>query len=484
MVEPSVNTGASQPLSPNEAILWHAEGVRSQFHPWFGILLVLGRQPDANEFEGAVARAMERLPRLRQRVVMRGLGLGLPEWRDAGAVDIRYHVRRLRLQPDADLRSALGALAVIAALPMDRARPLWECYVLGPLVGGRTLCLFKLHGALIDSLDVAELVAALGSDSRKRGPGRARSSSRGNIPVLGSGLAREGIRETWRLARTAARASARAIRHPVETLESAWRGARALPEAVSEAAESVVRELDSAGAVKPVRTFELFTVPAAHLEATATPLGVTPEDLLLSALTSVVRSLKPPAARRVVEALCLSRLRKDHGGIPRNGRDDRILVSLSLPIGERREGKRLALIREARHAACENGSGMPSWIAHALGLLPRAPGGWVAGLGLGRPAACFFDLGKVDPWAAIADVDIEASYCFSDLAETTAVGVTVLRSGPLVHVGIAGDAGLPTDSASFRGLFETALTEIERLANRFARGGRQYAGGVTVESDC
>ncbi|HET9063861.1 MAG TPA: hypothetical protein VFO62_11300, partial [Candidatus Binatia bacterium] len=68
--------------------------------------------------------------------------------------------------------------------------------------------------------------------------------------------------------------------------------------------------------------------------------------------------------------------------------------------------------------------------------------------------------------------------------ETASVGATMLRCGPLVHVGIAGDAGLPTDSRSFRGLFETALTEIERLADRFARGGRRYAEGVTTESDC
>jgi hypothetical protein len=33
-------------------------------------------------------------------------------------------------------------------------------------------------------------------------------------------------------------------------------------------------------------------------------------------------------------------------------------------------------------------------------------------------------------------------------------------------------------------LFETALSEIEQLADRFARGGRRYAGGVTTESDC
>lgn len=477
-------TRSGQELSPNEAILWHAEGVRSQFHPWFGVLLVLASQPGEAPFEAALARTIERVPRMRQRVTVRGLGVGLPEWRNAGSIDIRYHMRRLRLQPDADLASALGAMAVIAALPMDRGRPLWECYLLGPLVGGRALCLFKFHGALIDSIDLAELVAVLTSDSKKRSPRRARDPSNGTLRSASTLLARDGMRETWRLAKGAVRVSARALRHPVETLDSVWRGARALPEAMSEAAESVVRELEGTAMVKPVRSFDLLTVPAAHLDTIAAPLGVAPEDILLSALTAAVRSLKPPAARRVVETVCLSRLKRESTATSNGAHDDRVLVSLPLPIGERREGRRLALIREARHAAMERGSGMSSWIAHALGVLPRAPGGWVAGYGLGRPEACFVDAGRFEPWGAVADADVEASYGFSDLAETASVGATILRCGPLVHVGIAGDAGLPTDSRSFRGLFENALTEIERLADRFARGGRRYAEGVTIESDC
>jgi hypothetical protein len=476
--------GAGPALSPSEAILWHAEGVRSQFHPWFGVLLVLGGQPEEEAFEAALARAMDRIPRMRQCVSLRGLGLGLPEWRNAGNIDIRYHVRRLRLQPDADLTSALGAVAVIAALPMDRGRPLWECYLLGPIVGGRTLCLFKFHGALIDSIDLPELVSALTSDSKKRPARRARGAVNGTLRSAGALLAREGMRETWRLAKGAARASARALRHPVEALDSVWRGARALPEAMSEAAESVARELEGTAAVKPVRSFDLLTVPASYLDTVAAPLGVTPDDILLSALTAALRSLKPPAARRVVDTVCLSRLRTESAAATNGTHDERPLFSLPLPIGERREGRRLALIREARHAATERGSGMSSWIAHALGVLPRAPGGWFAAYGIGRPDACFVDAGRFEPPGAVAEADVEASYCFSDLAETATLGASVLRCGPLVHVGIAGDADLPTDSRSFRGLFETALSEIEKLADRFARGGRRYAEGVTTESDC
>jgi hypothetical protein len=470
-------------LSPSEAILWHAEGVRSQFHPWFGALLVLARQPDETAFEAAVSRTMERLPRMRQHVSLRGLGLGLPEWRDAGSIDIRYHLRRLRLQPDADLATALGALAVITALPMDRGRPLWECYLVGPTVGGRAFCLFKFHGALIDSIDLAELVAAMSSDSKKRVRRHSRDSANGKLRSAGALLAREGVRETWRLARGAASASVRALRHPVEALDSMWRGARALPEAVSEAAESVARELEGTPVVKPVRSFDLFTVPAAHLDTIAAPLCVTPEDILLATLTAALRALKPPAARRVVETMCLSRLRRESAATTDGTHDDPFLLSLPLPIGERREDRRLALIRNARHAALERGPGMSSWIAHALGVLPRAPGGWVAGYGLGRPDACFVDAGRFDPWGAVADADIEESYCFSDLAETASIGATVLRCGPLIHVGISGDAELPTDSRSFRGLFENALTEMEKLADRFARGGRRYAAGVTMDID-
>jgi diacylglycerol O-acyltransferase len=470
-------------LTANESLLWHAEAVRGQFHPWFGALVILGREPTPEAFDQALGRAIQKIPRLRHHVVSPNFRIGLPEWRPADLVDVRYHARRLRLQPDADLASALGALSVIAALPMDRARPLWECYLLGPMSGGRSLCLFKFHGALIDSIDLTELLSVLGSESNARRQQHATAGSQNRLIGSGVELARDGLRRSWKLAAGAAKVSAGAFRHPVQSFGTAWRGARAIPDAMSEAADLVAKEFEGVTATKAIRHFDLLSVPTAVLEKTARPLRVTPEDLLLAALTAALRALKPPAARRVVDTSCIARLRPEH----RNGDaqlSQNVLGSMSLPIGERRESRRLAMIRDARQGLCaEGGLGFSPWLAHALGVLPRSAGGWVIGLGLGSPAAGFFDAGYVEAWGTVAGCDIDAAYGFADLAEAAALSATVLRAGPLVHVGIAGDARLPTDSRSFRGLFDNALEEMEELSQRFARGGKRYSGGVGVDVD-
>lgn len=472
-----------QTLSANESLLWHAEAARSQFHPWFGALVVLGREPDPDAFERVLGRAIEKIPRLRHRVVASSFSLGLPEWRNADLVDVRYHLRQLRLQAESDLASALRALSVIAALPMDRARPLWECYLLGPLAGGRSLCLLKFHGALVDSLDLPEAIALLGSEARSRRAPRASLSAPSGMLGSSVELARDGLRRSWKLARSAAGVSAGALRHPLQSLESAWRGARSLPDAVSEAAELVARELEGGTVTKAIRSFDVLSVPVAMLEKTARPLGVAPDDLLIAALTAALRALRPPASRRTIETSCIARFRPEttNGDLGATGR---VLGTMALPIGERREARRLAMIRDARRSLCaDTAAGFGPWLAHAMGVLPRSAGGWMVGLGLGRQSAGFFDAGLVDTWGTVAGADIEAAYPFADLAEAATLTTTVLRSGPLLHVGIAGDARLPTDSRSFHGLFDTAFEELVDLAERFARGGKRYAGGVAAEID-
>ncbi len=461
---------STTPLSTTEALLWHAEATRRSFHPWFGGLVLLDRAPAPAAFDAALSLAAERVPRLGHCVATRGLGVGLPSWQAADKVDPRYHVRRLRLGADADLESMLDALAVVVSLPMDRGRPLWECYLLGPYDGGRAACFIKLHAALVDSVDIAELLSVLASPRAAR-----REQSNGEV-TNGTTRWSAGARETWRLARSAAGLSARALRHPVESIESVWRGAKELPDAVSDAAESFAREIGGSEVTGAVRKLDLLTLPLADLDEIARPLGVAVEDLLLSALTAALRALKPPAQRRVTETNCLARVKRIGGSGFAFG-------SISVPFGERRADRRLALIRDARLELSGSNGGLSPLLAQTLGILPRLPGGWLAGVGLGRPDACFADAGACTPTSKLAGATVESTYGFGDFAEAGSFGATVIRRGSLCHIGIAADSELVKPSVSLAGLLTAALDELGALAERFARGGRQYARGVRRDSD-
>lgn len=96
---------------------------------------------------------------LRWRLHEVPLGLDLPYWLDVGAVDLEHHIREIRL-PGAGIDEELAELvARLAETRLDRSRPLWECYLVHGLAGGRQALYTKVHHAVIDGVSCAEVLA-------------------------------------------------------------------------------------------------------------------------------------------------------------------------------------------------------------------------------------------------------------------------------------------------------------------------------------
>src|SRR4051812_26111170 len=101
------------------------------------------------------------LPPLRWRLAEVPLGLDHPYWVEEGEIDIGYHVREMALAaPGSDAQLA-EQVARIVSRPLDRARPLWELYVIEGLESGHVAVLTKIHHAVIDGLSGAEIMALL-----------------------------------------------------------------------------------------------------------------------------------------------------------------------------------------------------------------------------------------------------------------------------------------------------------------------------------
>jgi diacylglycerol O-acyltransferase len=96
---------------------------------------------------------------LRWRLHQVPLGLDLPYWLDVGEVDLEHHIREIRL-PGAGTDEELAELvARLAATPLDRSRPLWECHLVHGLAGGRQALYTKVHHAVIDGVSCAEVLS-------------------------------------------------------------------------------------------------------------------------------------------------------------------------------------------------------------------------------------------------------------------------------------------------------------------------------------
>ena len=101
------------------------------------------------------------LPPLRWRLAPVPLGLDYPYWVDDPEFDLDFHVRELALPaPGTDAKLATQVERLVSR-PLDRARPLWELYLISGLESGAVAMLTKIHHAVIDGLSGAEIMAVL-----------------------------------------------------------------------------------------------------------------------------------------------------------------------------------------------------------------------------------------------------------------------------------------------------------------------------------
>ena len=136
-------------MSDLEALMWTLEK-DPHLSSTFANVTVLDGRPDVAALRRRMERAVNAVPRLRQRVVP-GLGrLAPPEWRDDPAMDFDWHVRSIALPKPGSERQLFDLAAVLAAEPFDRSRPLWRFTVVEGLKGKRAALVQQMHHTITD----------------------------------------------------------------------------------------------------------------------------------------------------------------------------------------------------------------------------------------------------------------------------------------------------------------------------------------------
>jgi diacylglycerol O-acyltransferase / wax synthase len=132
-----------------------------------GALAVLdpSTRPDGRlELDDVQAMIAERLPLLppfRWRLKPVPFGIDYPYWFDDPDFDLEYHVRELAIPPPPTEEKIADQVARIFARPLDRARPLWEPYLVHGLEGGNVGLLTKIHHSAVDGMSGAEILGVL-----------------------------------------------------------------------------------------------------------------------------------------------------------------------------------------------------------------------------------------------------------------------------------------------------------------------------------
>lgn len=97
------------------------------------------------------------VPRYRQRLQSVPGRLANPSWVDDEGFDLGYHVRRSALPRPGSIDQLRELVARIASRPLDRTRPLWECYFVEGLEHGRVALLTKSHQILVDGRETVDI---------------------------------------------------------------------------------------------------------------------------------------------------------------------------------------------------------------------------------------------------------------------------------------------------------------------------------------
>lgn len=116
-----------------------------------------GREIEIEELRSHVAARLGRVRRCRQRVALVPLRLARPVWVDYPDFDIREHVRRYDSGGVIDRARLLRIASVLMAERLDHTRPLWQMDLVGPLEGGGSAIVWRIHHCMADGVTATRL---------------------------------------------------------------------------------------------------------------------------------------------------------------------------------------------------------------------------------------------------------------------------------------------------------------------------------------
>jgi diacylglycerol O-acyltransferase / wax synthase len=419
---------------------------------------------DIDAFRQATEAVLHQIPRYRQKLQWIPFE-NHPVWVDDRDFNLNYHIRHTALPRPGKVQQLKHLAARIQAQPLDRARPLWETWVVEGLEGDRFAVISKIHHCMIDGLSGVDLVTILLSPSPTRQvqdipayvPRPAPSSTelfldsfvrRVTAPFQMVRGFREFARQTENL-QDEILVRARAIR---ELLGWAVRSASATP---------------LNGTLGPHRRFDWLTMPLEDVKVVRRVIGCSLNDVVLAVVTGAVREflirrrVDPTTIDFRVSAPVSVRREEDRGKLGNR-------VSswiLRLPIGEPDPLRRIEMLnaetrqlKESRQAlGVEMMMAVAEWTPSVLlSLGARAANGPINMIvtNVPGPQLPLYLLGA----------ELLESYPQVPLLENTGLGVALFSYNGRLCWGFNADYDLVPDLFVFVRQIQKAFDELARAA--------------------
>jgi diacylglycerol O-acyltransferase / wax synthase len=147
-------------LTAVDASFLHQEGPDSHMHVG-GLTIIEGPTPPIEDLLEQIRERLHLVPRYRQKLAHTALDSGRPVWIDDPSFNLEYHVRHTALPTPGDWEQLRSLTARIFSQQLDRAKPLWEMWLIEGLQDGRFALISKNHHALVDGISGVDLATVL-----------------------------------------------------------------------------------------------------------------------------------------------------------------------------------------------------------------------------------------------------------------------------------------------------------------------------------
>jgi diacylglycerol O-acyltransferase len=373
-------------MEPIDALMWRTDGDPGSRSTMLGLYL-LDDCPDWDRVVETFERASRLVARLRQRVERPAVLLSSPYWVLDEHFDLSYHVRRVRLSGQANLRELLDFAQLFASSPLDRSRPLWEATLvegLDPLAtGARAALALKSSHSIADGVTAMKMAMAMLTAERDAVV-EAVAPTPARVAVARRDLTRDAtramstgahLRRSAAAYRKSARVAVGTARRPVTTGRSVLDAVRTSGETVRSVATSLVLNRPQPSPALRGRGYRrrlcVIEVPLADLKRAARSAGGSVNDAYLAGVVGGLRRYHdklgiPIETISVAVPVALSR-----EGIGASGNNFGAAL-LAGPVTESDPTERIRLIHEMIKAQRrEPALNVMQWVAPVGARLPN-----------------------------------------------------------------------------------------------------------------
>ncbi len=275
-------------LTAVDASFLHQEGPVSHMHVG-GLTIFEGPPPSLDQFLEQIRSRLHLVPRYRHRLAHMAIDSGRPLWVDDPTFNLEYHVRHTALPAPGGWEQLRQLTARIFSQQLDRAKPLWELWLIEGLEDNRFALISKNHHSLIDGISGVDLATVLFDIEPVPRPVAHSGRPWQPRPEPGTvSLIAAGVRGALRAGIELAEGAIDAVAHP----DRAVSNVREAAEGVGEVAWAVLNPAPATPLnveIGPHRRFVGVPCALEEFKAVKNEFGGTVNDVVLSVVTGALR---------------------------------------------------------------------------------------------------------------------------------------------------------------------------------------------------